>query len=48
MNEPMIQTVSLGKKFGHLVALNGIDLTIDSGEVVGQYRIHIWRRSDVK
>ncbi len=35
MNKPMIQTVSLGKKFGHLVALNGIDLTIDSGEVVG-------------
>ncbi|MCE5189295.1 MAG: amino acid ABC transporter ATP-binding protein [Eubacteriales bacterium] len=31
----MIQTVSLGKKFGHLVALNGIDLTIESGEVVG-------------
>ncbi|MEN6561932.1 MAG: amino acid ABC transporter ATP-binding protein [Christensenella sp.] len=35
MNIPMIQTVSLGKKFGHLVALNGIDLTIESGEVVG-------------
>ena len=35
MNEPMIQTVSLGKKFGHLIALNGIDLTIQSGEVVG-------------
>jgi len=35
MNVPMIQTVSLGKKFGHLVALNGIDLTIESGEVVG-------------
>ena len=35
MNEPMIQTFALGKKFGHLTALNGIDLTIESGEVVG-------------
>jgi polar amino acid transport system ATP-binding protein len=35
MNEPMIQTQSLVKKFGHLTALNGIDLTIQKGEVVG-------------
>lgn len=35
MSEPMIQTQSLVKKFGHLTALNGIDLTIQKGEVVG-------------
>lgn len=35
MNQPMIQTQSLVKKFGHLTALNGIDLTIEKGEVVG-------------
>ena len=35
MNQPMIQTQSLVKKFGHLTALNGIDLTIQQGEVVG-------------
>jgi polar amino acid transport system ATP-binding protein len=31
----MIQTVSLVKKFGHLTALNDVNLTIESGEVVG-------------
>ncbi|MEN6339986.1 MAG: amino acid ABC transporter ATP-binding protein [Clostridiaceae bacterium] len=31
----MIQTQSLVKKFGHLTALGGIDLTIEKGEVVG-------------
>ena len=35
MNQPMIQTQSLVKKFGHLTALGGIDLTIEKGEVVG-------------
>ena len=35
MNQPMIQTQSLVKKFGHLTALSGIDLTIEKGEVVG-------------
>ena len=35
MSQPMIQTQSLVKKFGHLTALNGIDLTIQQGEVVG-------------
>jgi len=35
MSLPMIQTQSLVKKFGHLTALNGIDLTIQQGEVVG-------------
>lgn len=35
MNQPMIQTKALVKKFGHLTALNGIDLTIQKGEVVG-------------
>ena len=35
MNQPMIQTQSLVKKFGRLIALNGVDLTIDQGEVVG-------------
>lgn len=35
MNEPMIQTQSLVKKFGRLTALNGVDLTIEKGEVVG-------------
>ena len=35
MNTPMIQTVSLVKRFGHLTALNDVNLTIDSGEVVG-------------
>ena len=35
MNAPMIQTVSLVKRFGHLTALNDVNLTIDSGEVVG-------------
>lgn len=35
MNQPMIQTQALVKKFGHLTALNGIDLTIQKGEVVG-------------
>ncbi len=34
MSLPMIQTQSLVKKFGHLTALNGIDLTIQQGEVV--------------
>ncbi len=35
MSTPMIQTVSLVKKFGHLTALNDVNLTIESGEVVG-------------
>ena len=35
MSQPMIQTQALVKKFGHLTALNGIDLTIQQGEVVG-------------
>ena len=35
MDVPMIQTVKLGKRYGHLHALNSIDLTIEKGEVVG-------------
>lgn len=35
MSNPMIQTFALGKRYGRITALNGIDLTIESGEVVG-------------
>jgi polar amino acid transport system ATP-binding protein len=35
MSQTMIQTQALIKKYGHLTALDGIDLTIDKGEVLG-------------
>ena len=35
MDTPMIQTIALEKRFGELVALRGVDVSISQGEVVG-------------
>ena len=35
MGEPMIRVENLTVRFGHLTALNGVNLTIEQGEVVG-------------
>lgn len=35
MKSPMIQVQDLVVKYGHLTALNGVNLTIEQGEVVG-------------